>query len=93
MGLDICPALHIIKVGNHKIDQNYHVAHKSGPPRSGNSEGVLLGLLSFTATVKPLANVIGNHIRSDSDKKIDQNIAHGAHLLPVARMERAAKLV
>ena len=66
-------------------------AHKSEPPRSCNSEGVLLCLLSFAAAVKPLANVIGNHICSDSHKKVDKDVAHMTHLLPVARMERAAK--
>ena len=62
-------------------------AHKSEPPRSCNSEGVLLCLLSFAAAVKPLANVIGNHICSDSHKKIDEDVAHMTHLLPVASME------
>ena len=67
------------------------VNHANKAPRSCNSEGVLLCLLSFAAAVKLLANVIGNHICSDSHKKIDEDVAHMTHLLPVARMERAAK--
>ena len=60
------------------------------PPWSCNSEGVLLCLLSFAAAVKPLANVIGNHICSDSHKKIDEDVAHMTHLLSVARLEKGS---
>ena len=74
--------------GKHKDSKHSQMEE---PPWSCNSEGVLLCLLSFAAAVKPLANVIGNHICSDSHKKVDKDVAHMTHLLPVARMERAAK--
>ena len=74
--------------GKHKDSKHSQMEE---PPWSCNSEGVLLCLLSFAAAVKPLANVIGNHICSDSHKKIDEDVAHMTHLLSVARMERAAK--
>ena len=65
---------------------------KSNPLRGGSSEGVLLCLLALAVFVKPLADVVGNHICSDSHQEAGQNRYHYVHLLSVARLEKGSEI-
>ena len=62
--LDFCAGLHILEVGNaiRPISMGFHA--KTKPPRSGNSEGVLVLVLTALThqAVKPLAQIIGYYL-------------------------------
>ena len=80
--LDFCAGLHILEVGNaiRPISMGFHA--KTKPPRSGNSEGVLVLVLTALAhqAVKPLAEIVCNDLCCNSLEKGDE-IFHRVHLL------------
>ena len=81
--LDFCAGLHILEVGNaiRPISMGFHA--KTKPPRSGNSEGVLVLVLTALAhqAVKPLAEIVCNYFCCDSLEKRDKIVHMGFHLL------------
>ena len=81
--LDFCAGLHILEVGNaiRPISMGFHA--KTKPPQSGNSEGVLVLVLTALAhqAVKPLAEIVCYYFRCDSLEKRDKIIHMGFHLL------------
>ena len=80
--LDFCAGLHILEVGNaiRPISMGFHA--KTEPPRSGNSEGVLVLALTALAhqAVKPLTEIVCNDLCCNSLEKGDE-IFHKVHLL------------
>ena len=81
--LDFCAGLHILELGNaiRPISMGFHA--KTKPPRSGNSEGVLVLVLTALAhqAVKPLAEIVCYYFCCDSLEKRDKIIHMGFHLL------------
>ena len=81
--LDFCMKVRIIRVGNaiRPISMGFHA--KTKPPRSGNSEGVLVLVLTALThqAVKPLAKIVCYYFCCDSLEKRDKIIHMGFHLL------------
>ena len=63
---------------------------KSEPLQSCSSEGVLLCLLALMMALKPLADVVGHYICSDSHEETGDYRLHQDHLPSVARMGKGS---
>ena len=85
--------MHILKVGNaiRPISMGFHA--KTKPLRSGNSEGVLVLVLTALAhqAVKPLAEIVCYYFRCNGDDRRQRRKQGGAVGAAASRMRAAAK--
>ena len=85
--------MHILKVGNaiRPISMGFHA--KTKPLRSGNSEGVLVLVLTALAhqAVKPLAEIVCYYFRCNGDDRRQRRKQGGAVGAAASRMQATAK--
>lgn len=72
-----------------EIDRVHGPTQKSTPQGGSAPWGVILCLTAFAVPVKPLADVVTDHTRSDRHEEIDRDF-HRTHLLSVARVKKGS---